>query len=836
MIERVLVQLLLSFWFLSSVSGYLLLVDEKQQPGDVIFDASVYRLGERTYKINAHRSAPFVENLIQVGAKTGQVTLLEELKCDEVYYPSLFTIHIDSTSNRLREIDYYSLPLRIFIVGDACLEENNSELARRRRSFNNVFLPPSVKERITEAKQWVSETYASFAIPTNGYWEKICLRQSQFINSISAFLPKTVHDFCTVTFSYISDDRFQIEHSQGDLVASKDECIVEPLWKLTIFFTTQCNEVKVLNSDHRLKIVYHHQQFNDTDIAKRVRRELRNQSPFFEKPLYVASVLEECDPGVVVTTVKARDPENSPINYSMTSLLDSRTQAMFDIDPKTGTIVTKVKLDRELVDVHYFRVTAMDDSFPPRSGTTMLQINVLDANDHSPVFEMNEYDASVKESVSVGSTVITLKATDQDVGKNADVQYSIQSINGGGMSSAEEDNQAFKIDAKTGVVTTRLALDRETTEVYTLIIEATDLATPQTSRRSSSASVVVHILDDNDNYPQFSERTYTVALDEDIDWSTNPIVAHIKATDADQGNNAAIRYAIISGNTQSQFSIDSLTGDISLVKPLDYETLRNYRLVIRAQDGGSPARSNTTQLLINVKDVNDNAPRFYTSLFQESIQENAQAGYSILKVQAYDADEGPNADIKYSIAPRDSIGASTEDFPLTVDSHSGWITTTKELDREDQSKFMFQIIASDQGNPPQSASASVIITVQDVNDNDPVFEPKVYEAVVSEDDSPGTPVATVSASDADEDARLHYELTSGNTRGRFAITSQNGRGVITVAQPLDYKQEKRYILTVTASDSGGRTDTATIYVNVTDANNFAPVFENAPYTASVSII
>lgn len=123
-----------------------------------------------------------------------------------------------------------------------------------------------------------------------------------------------------------------------------------------------------------------------------------------------------------------------------------------------------------------------------------------------------------------------------------------------------------------------------------------------------------------------------------------------------------------------------------------------------------------------------------------------------------------------------------------------------------------------------------------MNDNDPVFEPKNYEAVVSEDDQPGTPVASVTATDADEDQRLHYELTGGNTRGRFSITSQNGRGLITVAQPLDYKQEKRYILTVTASDSGGRHDTATVYVNVSDANNFAPVFENAPYTAAVSSI
>lgn len=146
----------------------------------------------------------------------------------------------------------------------------------------------------------------------------------------------------------------------------------------------------------------------------------------------------------------------------------------------------------------------------------------------------------------------------------------------------------------------------------------------------------------------------------------------------------------------------------------------------------------------------------------------------------------------------------------------------------------FKIIASDQGVPPQSATASVIITVQDINDNDPVFEPKIYESVVAEDDPPGTPVATVTATDADEDGRLHYELTNGNVRGRFSITSHNGRGLITVAQPLDYKQEKRYVLTVTASDSGGRTDTATVYVNISDANNFAPVFENAPYSASVS--
>lgn len=215
-----------------------------------------------------------------------------------------------------------------------------------------------------------------------------------------------------------------------------------------------------------------------------------------------------------------------------------------------------------------------------------------------------------------------------------------------------------------------------------------------------SATVVIRVLDDNDNYPQFSERTYTVLVDEDINWTNNPVIAHIKATDADQGNNAAIRYAIIGGNIQSQFSIDSLTGDVSLVKPLDYEVQRSHRLVIRAQDGGSPAKSNTTQLLINIRDVNDNAPRFYTSLFQESVSESVPVGYSIVKVQAYDADEGANADIVYTIAPRDAAGASTEEFPIAVDSHTGWIYTTKELDREDQQKYLFQVRSNVFANQP----------------------------------------------------------------------------------------------------------------------------------------
>nr|XP_023025805.1 protocadherin-like wing polarity protein stan [Leptinotarsa decemlineata] len=855
---------LLLCYYVQTTHTYLLLVDDTQQPGDVIFNASVYRLGsDRFYKINEKRSAPFVQSLVHVDSKTGQISLIEGLQCNGLYYPNLFTIHIDSTSNRLRDITYYSLPLRIFIIGKDCSDHTEENLEyldefssdrglRQRRDAWNPFssIHPSIKQKITEARQWVSETYASFAIPTAEKWQKICLRQSQFINSVLAFLPSTISTFCTVTFHYVSDDRFKIEQSQGDLVASMDVCIIEPLWKVTILFTTNCRNVSVLNSEHRLKIVYYHQQFNDTDIAKRVRRELRNQSPFFEQHLYVASVLEECDPPVVVTTVKARDPENSPITYSMTSLLDSRTQAMFDIDQKTGVVTTKVQLDRELVDVHYFRVTALDDSFPPRSGTTMLQINVLDANDHSPVFEMTEYDASIKESVSVGTTVITLKATDQDIGKNADVEYSIRSINGGGTSSEDDDNHAFKIDSKTGVVTTRTSLDRETTEVYTLIVQASDMASPQTARRSSSASIVIHILDDNDNYPQFSERTYTVTLNEDINYNDNSVVAHIKATDADEGVNAAIRYAIIStpvatvtavdpdedsrlhyeisnGNTRGRFAITSQNGHglITIAQPLDYKQEKRYILTVKAADSGG--RFDTATVYINITDANNFAPVFENAPYSSSVFEDAAVGTTVLVVSATDNDVGLNAQITYSLG--DDLNDMGKDSSFSVNPQTGAIVTTKLLDRETVSGYLLTVTAKDGGSPPLSDTTDVEITVTDVNDNYPVFKQPSYSGSVPEDALVGTSVVQVSATDADVglNGRIHYSLSEKDLEdGSFLIDPMSG--VIRTNKGLDRESVAFYELEAYAIDRGSPTlsSSVPVTIKIEDVNDSPPAFDS----------
>lgn len=318
----------------NTACGYLIVVSETTPSGTVIFNASVYKLGsERLYRINTHKSAQFVHHLLHVDHKDGQIRLKKSLHCDGIFYPNIFTFYIDSTTNRLRSIDYYSLPLRILVSGKNCNdnsdtnngtimfgrnfeEESNHVLDRRRRrrhisntsSAINVYqntlsggmnirnetdykhfndgdilfdsvltnyerhkmlsrkrrelqLNDAIFNKIADAKQWITETYASYAIHTTDKWNKICMKKSQYINSLNAFLPRTICQYCRVEFLDVSDERFKIEIQNRDLVASKDVCIPEPLWKVIVTLKVKCERPDIIDADHRLKIVYHHQEF-----------------------------------------------------------------------------------------------------------------------------------------------------------------------------------------------------------------------------------------------------------------------------------------------------------------------------------------------------------------------------------------------------------------------------------------------------------------------------------------------------------------------------------------------------------------------------------------------
>ncbi|XP_058272722.1 cadherin EGF LAG seven-pass G-type receptor 1 isoform X1 [Hemibagrus wyckioides] len=545
------------------------------------------------------------------------------------------------------------------------------------------------------------------------------------------------------------------------------------------------------------------------------KRRAVNSPPAFELPNYQMSVPENEPTGTHVITLKASDTDSGEagrIEYSMEALFDSRSNDFFRIDPQTGSIETARALDREFKDTHVFKVTATDFGTPRRSATSYLTFTVRDTNDHGPVFEQTEYRVSIRENVEVGFEVMTVRATDEDAPSNANMIYKI--VNGDGV------NSVFEIDSRNGLVRVRVRPDRETMAQYMLIVEANDQG-KDPGPLSATATVHITVEDENDNYPQFSEKRYVVQVPENVPVNTR--VAQVEATDKDEGNNAKIYYSIIKGNVKGQFYIHSLTGVIDVINPLDYETHRDYNLGIKAQDGGRPPYINGTGLVIvQVIDINDNAPMFVSTPFQATILENVPIGYSVIHIQAIDSDSGENARLDYRLTD------TSPGFPFTINNSTGWITASAALDRETTEYYTFGVEARDNGIPVMSSSASVSITVLDVNDNAPTFTEKIYNLKINEDAVVGSSVLTVTAVDRDINSVVTYQISSGNTRNRFAITSQSGGGLITLALPLDYKQERQYVLTITASD-GTLYDTAQVFINVTDANTHRPVFQSANY-------
>ncbi|KAE8623202.1 hypothetical protein XENTR_v10005537 [Xenopus tropicalis] len=549
--------------------------------------------------------------------------------------------------------------------------------------------------------------------------------------------------------------------------------------------------------------------------AARYKRNV-NLSPQFHSPTYQVSVPENKPAGTFVVQLRASDPdegESGKLEYSMDALFDSRSASYFSLDSNTGVVTTSGELDRETKSTHVFRVTVRDGGIPSRTAMATLTVTVSDTNDHDPNFEQQEYRETVRENMEVGYEVMTVRATDGDSLGNANIAYRL--ISGG--------REVFEIDPRSGVIRILGPVDREEIASYQLVVEANDQG-HDPGPRSSTATVHITIQDENDNAPQFSEKRYVARVSEDSSIESQLLV--VTATDCDQGANAAVHYSILSGNSRGLFSIDPLTGAIFLAGTLDFETGREYTLRVRAQDGGRPPLSNVTGLvIIQVLDVNDNAPNFVSGPFQASVLENAPIGYSVLQVQALDADSGDNARLDYCL--------SGTTGPFSINNSTGWIMIQTELDREEIEFYNFIVEVWDRGQPSLSSSASVSVQVLDVNDNAPEFTQSEYHARLNEDAAVGSSVLTVWAADRDAYATITYQITAGNTRHRFSISSlSDSQGLLTLALPLDYKLERQFVLTITASD-GMRSDTARAIVNVTDANTHRPVFQSSHYTVSV---
>ncbi|CAG2161702.1 unnamed protein product [Oppiella nova] len=790
----------------------------------------------RIYSLDTTLSDSGAQHFLEVSSLDGLVFVKQPLVC---------------SSGDIRGVTHY--PLRLYIRSES-FRVSGSQTKVMIMSVNIYFEHkscPTYHESISGTNSWHSRPSNSFALIVLSD-DRVCVKKCQFLAHLPHFMPTSLNAKCKISYEpsitpLTGDDsntliEYSVEHNSSDLVAMSDKCIDWNRFTANIRISLDCKasddekaNIETLISEDMEETLELTFAMRDTDCdnyletirsklkkmetRSRSRRQSANTEPFFDKSLYIVSVPEEKEKGYIVTTMSATDRETNDLLYQMSAVLDARSQSIFSIDSTSGVITTTARLDREFMDVHYLKITCESRVFifgvPARSGTTTLQINVNDENDHSPVFELASYDANIRESSPISTTVVTVRATDADSGPNSDIEYSI--VNPTGV------NEAFKIDSHSGIITTRAALDRESVDFYTLTVQASDSGAVHL-RRYSQTAVTIKVLDDNDNYPQFSERSYSVHIPEDINYLNHPLIATVSAHDSDEGLNSALRYSIIGGNTQGMFQMDSLNGEVSVIAPLDYETSHSYRLVLRAQDAGSPPRSNTTQLLINVLDKNDNEPKFYTSLFQETVLENSPIGSNIVRVQAYDADDGNNSAITYLIR-----NANIPEMPIAIDNQTGWVLTTRELDWEEASLYEFVVVAQDNGSPPLSATANVIIRVQDLNDN----LPTPYAISIPEDTPSGTTVLVIEATDADvgENARITFQMDDVK---EFRIDSNSG--AIVTTRSLDREETAGYTIVVTALDNGipPLADITNVEIEIGDVNDNSPEFVQSVYTTSIT--
>ncbi|XP_031734618.1 cadherin-23 isoform X3 [Anarrhichthys ocellatus] len=542
-------------------------------------------------------------------------------------------------------------------------------------------------------------------------------------------------------------------------------------------------------------------------------------------------VPENTPMGKKVAVVLGRDKDgglNGLVNFTLVAGNMEDVFKIKTVNHTYGEVFVNAALNRESVDRYLLKVRAIDNGSPPRHADHSLTINILDINDNAPVIESQRgYNVSISENVGGGTSVLRVIATDEDIGPNAMLFYYI---------TAGNQDLTFRMDRVTGEMVTRPAPpDRERQQEYRLIVTVEDDGTPPLS---TSTTIYVHIVDENDNAPEFPEEEYVTVLSEGPD-TVGATIATVTAIDPDEGLNGTLRYAIAQGNLIQTFHINSITGRITAVKELDYEISKgHYALVVTATDQcPKPALrlTSSTTVLVNVLDVNDVTPTFPRAFEGPFEVTEGQPGPRVWTLRASDVDSGLNGKVEYSITG----GDPQNEFMVSPVEGELRVRKDVELDRETTAFYNITVTARDLGTPSRNSSVVVGVNVRDINDNDPVLLDLPYNTNVSEGATIHTSVARVQARDADSgrNALLTYNITAGNQDGAFYINDTTG--VVQVNRPLDRERVAEYTLTITVKDNPenpriARRDSDIFVITILDENDNRPIFTRTSYRAEIT--
>ncbi|XP_028271976.1 protocadherin gamma-A9-like isoform X27 [Parambassis ranga] len=480
-----------------------------------------------------------------------------------------------------------------------------------------------------------------------------------------------------------------------------------------------------------------------------------------------------------------------------------------DIKMSSGDLITLERIDREsfcgkkpscVVKVNLVLENPLE--------LHRLSLHVQDINDNSPKFKKSLIEMEISESAERGNRFSIEEAHDADVGQNAVQRYNLQKNN----------NFILAVDSNKVELVLENKLDREMQKEINLLLTALDGGSPQTS-----GTVVIHItvLDANDNAPVFSQAVYKASLPENSPPDT--IVLKVIATDADEGVNGAVTYDFghLSEDDVNVFSIDPNTGDIKVAGVSDFEETSSFEMRVQAKDG--LGLTSYAKVLIDITDVNDNAPVIYLKSLSNHIPENVSPGTEVGIINVQDRDSENNGQVRCSIQ-------QNVPFKLVPSIENYYsLVTTGQLDRELVSDYNITITATDEGSPPLSSSKTVNLSVADINDNPPVFEEQCYSAYVTENNKPGSTLCSVTARDPDwrQNGTVIYSLLAGEVNGApvSSYLSVNGdTGVIHAVRSFDYEQFRSFKVQVMARDNGSPplSSNVTVSVFISDVNDNSP--------------
>jgi len=523
--------------------------------------------------------------------------------------------------------------------------------------------------------------------------------------------------------------------------------------------------------------------------------------------------------------------ESTPVNSSVAIFLPASYDSTFtilitsgnynntfDISSTTATIIVSAPLDYENISFYLLIITASNGTL---TTNYPLAIHIQDENEFSPTFD-NTSEFELNEGNPRDTVVGVVMATDAD----SDDKINYEIVNGGpGLT-------LFCLNSSTGVITTQSQLDREAlTSIFlpplsqiTITVATTDNGSPS---RSTLKDYTITLVDANDNSPTFSNTIYSNQLRENL--SPGQVVFYTSATDRDLGTNANITYSFVLTNNQGSsnpFLINSQTGTIITATSLDYDLQTFYLFSITATDAGSPPMSSTVIGNLTLIDENDNSPVFSQSAYIMTVTEDFVPGI-LNTFTATDNDQGTSGEIEYAILSSSSTQGSN-DVGFSIDKDTGALRTTTNFNYEVSSQVNVTIIATDQGLPRQSASATVIINILNVDEEKPQFQTASCDALISEDAGVGTVVSACIATDSDSvsipgQSSITYSLTDS----LFDINSING--TITTKAALDREINSVVTLSLRAIDASGLVSTNKFNIFLLDINDNLPQFSNTPY-------